>query len=177
MLATLWKVYEHLLSTGCAPLAAELYTHRATIDYAFLPPKEADPQATTNVYQAQHSGKKWRTDYPPPGLCYTCNMRHWSSECPDRAKDAAPSLSFPRGQPPGRYYVSKGGKVYDTKRRPPHECNQCGKGHWFFDCPRKGGTVHVPKGASFVDSTDRPIENATTARFREHPRATRHSRQ
>lgn len=160
----LGKVYSHLLTTGASDLAAELYGIRGAVDYAFLPAMEAGADDTDNVYVSKSSKKRWKTDYPPPERCYDCRGMHWRADC--TASKTAPALSFPRGQPPGRYYTSKNGKTFDTTRRPPKECDKCGKGHWFWSCPKRGDLISVPRGAQFSNDKPDKIENSTASRLR-----------
>ena len=168
-MVVLGTIYSHLLQTGAHQLAAELYGVKATVDYAFLPATQATPDDTEHIYKAKHSGKSWKTDHPPPRPCYECGLMHWRSECPalrDKKQQTA-SRSFPRGQPPGRFYISKGGQCYDTSRKPNFECSRCGKFHWWFCCPRGPETVHIPTGASFVQKTDLKPMNQGSSRFKQ----------
>ena len=143
----LGTIYAHLLASGQNTLAADLYSVRGTIDYAFLPATQAEASETDQVYQATHSGKRWKTDHPPPRPCYTCGQMHWAKDCPVKAqkKQQSASQSFPRGQPPARYYISKAGQCFDTRRRPNAECKRCGRFHWWFACPKGPDTLHVPR--------------------------------
>lgn len=168
-MAVLGTIYNHLLQSGQPQLAGELYAIRGTIDYAFLTPKEADPDQKDHVYVAKKSGTRWDTRNPSPNRCYTCGGPHWRVDCPEEAekKQQSADRSFPRGKPPARYYVSKHGKVYDTTRRPTSECSRCGKLHFWFSCPRGGDKAFIPKGASFVDHTDQRIANQSSARIRQ----------
>ena len=164
----LGTVYAHLLATGQSSLAADLFSVRGSIDYAFLPATQADPSDAEHVYQAAHSGKRWKTDHPPPRPCYTCGAMHWSKDCPVKAQkqQQSASQSFPRGEPPARYYISKCGQCFDTRRRPNMECKKCGRFHWWFACPKGPEIVHVPRGASFTAKTDLKPLNASSARFK-----------
>ena len=168
-LTVLGSIYEHLLRTGAHTQAAELFAVLPTIDYQFLPAKEAsDSDSGDNVYVSKNSGNKWRKDYPPPHLCFACGLRHWREKCPvakDKQEHSA-STSFPRGKPPGRYYVAKNGKVFDTQRRPTTDCSKCNKAHWWFACPRANETLHVPKGASFTDTRPQRVDNQNAARYK-----------
>ena len=159
--------YEHLLRSGASKLAAVLYAVRKEVDYLFLPPKEAS-SGEEDVYVAKRSGKTYSKQYPPPDRCRYCKKLHWNTACPEYAAEQASKAerSFPRGKPPARYYVSRSGKVFDTTRKPPSECQKCGKLHWWFACPRGGDTMFIPKGASFTNSTEQKPLNKTSARFK-----------
>ena len=174
VMEVLGTIYAHLVASGHTTLAAELYGVRGAIDYAFLPATQADPSDTEHVYQAVHSGKKWKTDRPPPRPCYTCGQMHWGKDCPVKAqhKQETASQAFPRGKPPARYYISKGGQCCDSRRRPNVECKRCGRFHWWWACPKAPDTLHVPRGAKFVDKTDLKPVNASSARFKPQSHAT-----
>ena len=73
-MAVLGKIYEHLLRYSHTELAAELYGVKNTIDFALLPATQASDGDPENVYTAKHSGKRWKTDHPPPRPCYYCGM-------------------------------------------------------------------------------------------------------
>ena len=170
VMEVLGSVYSHLIATGAEGLAADLFSVRAEIDYAFMLPAEAsseEPEA--NVYTSKYSKKRWKRDHPAPGLCFECHGPLWRENCPVAAKKTENSASrtLQRGAPPpGRYYISKGGQVFDTTRRPLQECKRCsGKYHWFWNCSRGPEVLHIPRGASFTNTVDvRPV-NASGARF------------
>ena len=157
-LAVLGSVYEHLLRTGAHHLAAELFSVKPAIDYAFLPAKEAsDTDAdTSNVYVAKNSGKKWRTDHPPPRPCFVCGQMQWRADCPiAQSKQAqTASQSFPCGEPPAQCL-------------PNTECTKCQKMHWWFSCPRAADTLHTPKGARFMDTAPQRPQNHGAARYKQ----------
>ena len=168
VMEVLGSVYSHLIATGAEGLAADLFSVRAEIDYAFMLPAEAsseEPEA--NVYTSKYSKKRWKRDHPAPGRCFECHGPHWRENCPVAAKKTENSASrtLQRGAPPpGRYYISKGGQVFDTTRRPLQECKRCsGKYHWFWNCSRGPEVLHIPRGASFTNTVDvRPV-NASGA--------------
>jgi len=117
-------------------------------------------------------------DRPPSSsslllLRHVITGMHWRANCPvQRAEDAeAAERNFPRGQPPARYYVSKTGKTYDTRRKPTTECQRCGKLHWWFSCPRAKEILKIPKGARFTDNPQSRPMNHYSARFKQ-PSAT-----
>jgi hypothetical protein len=146
---------------------------RGVLDYALLPAAEAADGESANVYVGKHSGKRWKTDHPPPRPCFNCGAMHWRSDCPVQQEKEVQSSShsFPRGKPPGRYYISKTGRCYDTQRRPTAECQKCGKLHWWFCCPKGGDVFQVPRGARFTDQppTEARPQNQHSARFRRAP--------
>ena len=177
VLEVLGSVYTQLLSMGATNLAAELYSVRAEVDYAFMLPTEAsDDEPPENVYVAKHSGLRWKRDCPAPGRCYECKGAHWRENCPVAAKktEQNSARSLQRGSdPPGRFYISKGGQIFDTTRRPLQECKRCsGKFHWFWNCPKGPSTVYIPRGASFTDKVDSKAVNASGARFSKSHEAT-----
>jgi hypothetical protein len=170
VMEVLGSIYTQLVSMGADTLAAELYSVRAEIDYAFMLPTEAsEDEPAENVYVAKHSGIHWKRNCPAPGRCFECKGTHWRENCPVAAKKSEQnsSRSLPRGDaPPARYYISKGGQVFDMSRRPLQECKRCsGKFHWFWNCPKGPSTVYIPRGASFTDKVDVKAANASGARF------------
>ena len=166
-LPLLGQIYEHLLHTAPS-LATALLEVKDDIDYRFLPPQEVSgSEDNEHTYRAKHSGKRWDTSYPPPQPCYDCHQLHWRADCPQkRSKEERSGPTFPRGHPPGRYYVYKTGKTYNTRRKPQSDCNKCpGKQHWFWSCPRAGDTIHTPKGSRFTDDPDAVPSNKSGARY------------
>ena len=69
MMEVLGSIYTHLIATGAEAMAANLYSVRGEIDYAFMTPAEAsDGDPPENVYTAKHSGKRWKKNRPAPVL-------------------------------------------------------------------------------------------------------------
>ena len=170
VMEVLGSVYTQLLAIGSTELAAELYSIRAEVDYAFMLPTEAsDDEPPENVYVAKHSGRRWKRDHPAPDRCYECKGHHWRENCPQAARksEETTARALQKGAaPPARYYISKGGQAFDTSRRPLQECKKCaGKFHWFWNCPRGPTNIYIPRGASFKDKIDGKPVNASAARF------------
>ena len=108
-------VYAHLLAAGPHSLAADLFSIRGTIDYALLPATQAEPSGAEHVYQPSTPESAGRLR-----PCYTCGQMHWRKYCRLKARQQqqSASQSFTRGEPPARYYISKGGQCFDTQQRP-----------------------------------------------------------
>jgi hypothetical protein len=164
VLAVLHDVHQALCRHNESELAARLLWAKDVVDYTLSPAKLASDTETENVYQAKHSGKRWSTTSRPPRPCHNCGEMHWRQHCPHQQTEQDARSTFPRGKPPGRYYISRGGVCFDTRRRPNGPCTKCGALHFWFQCRENGDTVRVPKGGKFVDEPTGPVRNASSSR-------------
>ena len=110
---------------------------------------------------------------------------HWREDCPQQQQKQADAAArtFPRGRPPGRYYFTKGGQCYDTRRKPNSACHDCG---WATSSTSRAGRAlrtaqislcKTPTGRA-CDTATRPrmtTPAAATRRYRTLPRNCRKS--
>lgn len=169
-LSVLFQVYQALSRHQEHELATQLLWVKDVVDYALTPAAQASDSDNDNVYTSKYSGRRWKTDRPPPRPCFHCGEMHWGASCPQKHAEKDSRQVFPRGKPPARYYISKGGACYDVHRRPNTPCSKCGELHWWFNCRQNGDEVRVPKGGRFVDKPTGAIRNQSSSRTKQKAR-------